>query len=119
MTVSAVSRSRSTEPPKARRKAGDIAAIEDAIIDVLEDKHESEKPKAPKLPAVPPPGCEVLMSTAQIAAAMGVSTRQVHLMISSGKFPRCDLRIGRLARWRVSTFNTWLESQCSNPKPKG
>lgn len=56
-----------------------------------------------------PVACEALMTTGQIAAAMGVSTRQVHLMISAGKFPRCDLRIGRLARWKVSSYNLWLE----------
>lgn len=86
---------------------------------MADDDKKAEKPKAAPPPAVPPPGCEVLMTTAQIAAAMGVSARQVHIMLSAGKFPRCDLRIGRLARWRVSTFNAWLESQCSKPKPKG
>lgn len=56
-----------------------------------------------------PVACEALLTAAQIACAMGVSARQVHLMISAGKFPKCDLRIGRLARWKVSSYNAWLE----------
>jgi excisionase family DNA binding protein len=52
------------------------------------------------------------MTVAQVATAMGVSRRQVEVMLSSGQFPPCDLKIGRLARWKVSTFNKWLESQC-------
>ena len=62
---------------------------------------------APAIPA----NCEALMTTEQVAAAMGVTKRQVHLMLSAGKFPSCDLRIGRLARWKVSTFNKWVNSQ--------
>lgn len=67
--------------------------------------------KARELPALPS-SCEALMTVAQIAAALGVTTRQVHLMLSAGKYPPCDVRIGRLARWKVSTHNRWLESQC-------
>lgn len=62
-----------------------------------------------------PESCDILMTTEQVAAAMGVTKRQVHLMLSAGKFPACDLRIGRLARWKVSTFNRWVSSQ-SQPK---
>lgn len=61
----------------------------------------------PDLPA----SCEALLTTAQIAAAMGVTARHVQAMLSAGKFPECDLRIGRLPRWKVSTWNQWIASQ--------
>ncbi len=66
---------------------------------------------APRPPATPPAAAEILMTAAQVASALGVTTRQIHLMLSAGKYPPCDVRIGRLIRWKVSTHNFWIASQ--------
>ena len=59
----------------------------------------------------PPASAETLMTADQIAAALGVTTRQVRLMLSAGKFPPCDVKIGRLSRWKVSSYNDWINDQ--------
>jgi predicted DNA-binding transcriptional regulator AlpA len=63
-----------------------------------------------------PPGCEALLSNAQVAAALSVSVRKVQEMISAGEFPRCDFRIGDSPRWRVGTVNAWVEARAASPK---
>jgi predicted DNA-binding transcriptional regulator AlpA len=32
-------------------------------------------------------------------------------MLSGGRFPRPDLRIGRLPKWKPSTVTAWIDAQ--------
>lgn len=73
-------------------------------------------PKPGKPPAPLPPGMETLLCRAQVAEALGVTTRTLDAMVSAGEYPRPDTHIGVLPRWRVVSHNTWIESSC---KKKG
>ncbi len=76
----------------------------------LKDKEpRGKKPRGepPQLPS----GCEALLTKAQICAALGVSLRTLQGMVSGGEFPREDLRLGVLPRWRVRTLNAWIEEK--------
>ena len=77
---------------------------------------KAEKPKAPKDPPALPPGCEALLSKAQICFAIGVSSRTLDSMIAAGEFPRSDARVGAFPRWRVQTLNAWIGRECEKPK---
>lgn len=59
-----------------------------------------------------PPGCAVLLSKEQIRTAIGVSSRTFDGMLSSGKYPKHDARIGAFPRWTVETHNAWIAAQC-------
>ncbi len=60
-----------------------------------------------------PVGCESLLSREQLCSALGVSLRKLDSMVSAGQFPRADLRLGSMPRWRVATFNRWVEEQAA------
>lgn len=74
------------------------------------------KPAARKAPPAIPPGCDALLSNAQVAAVLSVSIRTVQYMVASGEFPKCDFKIGDSPRWRVKTVNAWVEAQAVKPK---
>ena len=74
------------------------------------------KPKPPSRPrrdpAPLPVACEALLTPDQVARALGTTTRSLRGMLSAGEFPPHDLLVNKSKRWRVSTFNTWVESRC-------
>jgi predicted DNA-binding transcriptional regulator AlpA len=59
-----------------------------------------------------PPGVDALLDKAQVCAAVGVCRRTLDGMISAGEFPGADTTIASGRRWRVSTFNAWVEARC-------
>jgi len=54
------------------------------------------------------PAVEPLLSKADVVAALGCEVRTIERMISSGRFPRPDVRVGRLPRWKAETVNGWI-----------
>lgn len=64
-----------------------------------------------KRPVQVPAGVEQLLGRQQLAAALGVSTRQMDKMVGASEFPGPDLRIGSSPRWRASSVNRWIELQ--------
>ena len=61
---------------------------------------------------VVPAGVSILLSKEQIYAAIGVSDRTFDSMLSAGKYPPPDMRLGPLPRWKVETHNKWVEASC-------
>lgn len=61
-----------------------------------------------------PPGVSGVMSIRQIARALDVTPRQAARLIASGEFPRSESPAGHDPRWRVSTFNQWVEATYGN-----
>jgi len=45
----------------------------------------------------------------ELAEAIGVSRRVLERELSAGRFPKPDLRIGKMPLWRVETVRDWLE----------
>lgn len=50
-----------------------------------------------------------LWSTRLVCQHLCLSDRQLRRLLSSAKFPRPDLRIGRSLRWRRSTIEAFVE----------
>jgi hypothetical protein len=71
------------------------------------------KPKGSAPAAAPlPPGCDALLSRAQVRFALGgISERKLDGMLSAGEMPPPDDHIGNRPRWHVATFNAWLAAR--------
>jgi predicted DNA-binding transcriptional regulator AlpA len=53
-----------------------------------------------------------LITRRQVAALLGTTTRTLDQMLSVGKFPRPDVRLGAaggLPRWRMGTYRRWVK----------
>ena len=50
-----------------------------------------------------------LMSIAEISKALGIGIRTLWRWVSSGQFPKPDLSIGRVRRWKVETIQAWID----------
>jgi predicted DNA-binding transcriptional regulator AlpA len=51
----------------------------------------------------------LLLRLDEVAAALGVSRRAIERLRSAGRFPRPDLRIGRMPLWTPETIRRWVE----------
>jgi excisionase family DNA binding protein len=49
-------------------------------------------------------------SITEVATALGIGRRTLERLIASGKFPKPDLRIGRMPRWKRETVRAWIEN---------
>lgn len=57
-----------------------------------------------------------LMDVGAVCAHLALGERTLRRWISCGAFPKPDVRLaGRLLRWRASTIQNWIESQCVKP----
>lgn len=56
-----------------------------------------------------PPTIPPLMSIGDVALILKISRRGVERFRSSGKFPRPDIQVGRLPRWKQKTVSDWIE----------
>jgi predicted DNA-binding transcriptional regulator AlpA len=45
----------------------------------------------------------------EVATAIGISRRALERERSAGRFPKPDLRIGRMPLWRLETILAWIE----------
>lgn len=74
------------------------------------------KPKAPlatsRPPIVLPAHCEQLLNREQVCAALGISARTFHIMLTTGELPAPDTRLCKRPRWRVATLNRWVQDRC-------
>lgn len=50
-----------------------------------------------------------LLSIADISRASGIGVRTLWRWVSSGRFPKRDLAVGRIRRWRVQTVDKWVD----------
>ena len=53
-----------------------------------------------------------LMTVADVAAQMQVSTRQVYLMEADGRLGPLRVQVGRAVRFRRSDVQAWIEAGC-------
>jgi predicted DNA-binding transcriptional regulator AlpA len=66
------------------------------------------KPPPPSLP----PGCQALLSVAQVCVALGgITPRYLRDLRNTGQFPAPDTHFGEMPRWSVSTVNAWIEKR--------
>ena len=56
------------------------------------------------------PIIEPLLTVEGVASALSVNRRTVERMLSAGKLPGPDLRIGRMPRWKAETIRRWIEN---------
>ena len=54
---------------------------------------------------------EPLMSIKDVANILNAGRRTIERLIASGEFPRADLYIGKLPRWKRETVTTWINNQ--------
>jgi predicted DNA-binding transcriptional regulator AlpA len=47
---------------------------------------------------------------ADLAAAIGISERTIERELSAGRFPRPDLKVGKMPLWTPETIRRWVES---------
>lgn len=52
---------------------------------------------------------EPLLKLNDLPPILGACRRTIERMRSSGRFPKPDLTIGRMPRWKVSTIRTWID----------
>ncbi len=62
-------------------------------------------------PRVLPAGCEILLRRSDLAAVLGISIRSLSMMLATGKFPKADLTVGSSPRWRLATYNGWVQQK--------
>jgi predicted DNA-binding transcriptional regulator AlpA len=54
-------------------------------------------------------GIEPLLKLDDLPEILGVCRRTVERMRSGGRFPKPDLTLGRMPRWKPSTIRTWID----------
>lgn len=52
---------------------------------------------------------EPLLSIDDLARVLNCGRRTAERLLSAGKLPRPDLRIGRMPRWRPESIRRWIE----------
>ncbi len=52
-----------------------------------------------------------LLDVKMVAAALGISSRQVYRLADCGKIPR-PVRLGALVRWRRAELTDWISAGC-------
>lgn len=54
--------------------------------------------------------CRLAHDAAEVARLIGVGKRTLYRLVASGHFPRADVQLGRIHRWRRSTIENWLSA---------
>jgi predicted DNA-binding transcriptional regulator AlpA len=68
----------------------------------------------PSIPILEPP---LLLSVKEAAHLVGLSSRSVWRLVSTGQFPPADVRLGsRIVKWRRETVISWINSQTGESK---
>jgi predicted DNA-binding transcriptional regulator AlpA len=69
--------------------------------------------RRPKPPAASGPDAlpiePLLWGKREAWTALNISDRTLDRLIGSGRFPRPDVRIGRMPRWKPATIRAWIE----------
>lgn len=79
------------------------------------------KPRAKPKETLPimftvPPGTSGLLSKYQVAALLSIGMTMFKGMVATGEYPPADVRLGKLARWKVDTHNEWVASRGTKAK---
>jgi predicted DNA-binding transcriptional regulator AlpA len=53
---------------------------------------------------------EPMLSVDGVTNVLSISRRSFERLRSAGKFPRPDLHIGKMPRWRAETVRKWIEA---------
>jgi hypothetical protein len=69
--------------------------------------------------ALPPiqSALDPLVGPDDIARAWQCSRRLIEQMRATGRFPKPDVMLGRLPRWKVTTIKAWLAQQGGEGQP--
>jgi len=79
------------------------------MMDAAENR-SNEKPRS-NPPSRPP----ALLRAAEVANYLNIGARTLWRWTSAGRFPRPDLREGRVVRWRRQTVEDWLDAHREQP----
>ena len=60
-----------------------------------------------------PPALDPLLSIDDLARVLNCGRRSVERLLSAGRLPRPDIRLGRMPRWRPATIRDWIDSQAA------
>jgi predicted DNA-binding transcriptional regulator AlpA len=70
----------------------------------------------------PPHQLDHLHKINEVARILSMGKRTLERMIAAGEFPQADFRCRRIARWRSSTVQAWIDARASrrdsNPEPR-
>ena len=71
----------------------------------------SPNKKAPSLESKPEPATpeRLLIRLDELADRLGISRRTLERERSAGRFPKADVRIGKMPLWRPETIREWIE----------
>ena len=58
----------------------------------------------------------LLLDIRGASAVCQLSIRNAERLLSRGRFPQPDVRIGRLRRWRPESLAEWVGNGCGNAK---
>ena len=61
----------------------------------------------------PPPALDPLLSIDDLARVLNCGRRSVERLLSAGRLPRPDVRLGRMPRWRTVTIREWINGQAA------
>jgi len=75
------------------------------------DHHQPDNPPVAIAGRIVP----LLWGKREIRAAIGVSEATFDRLLSSGRFPRPDVRIGRMPKWRPATVHEWIDIESRRP----
>ncbi len=71
-------------------------------------------------PPTSPTNSERTVRKQGVAERTGLGVRTIERLISMGKFPGADIKIGtRILLWRESTIQRWIEEQAERHKKGG
>lgn len=59
----------------------------------------------------------LLVTAAEVARLLNVSTRTLWRQLSAGQIPQ-PVRFGGTVRWRVEEIRNWISEGCPKPQPR-
>jgi hypothetical protein len=71
--------------------------------------HETAAPDCREGQGLATQAIEPLMSIDDLAEVLKCSRRGVERLRASGRFPKPDIVVGRMPRWRPGTIRKWIE----------
>lgn len=51
----------------------------------------------------------LLWSLQDVARALSVSRRTLERLVAAGRFPKADVQIGKMPRWKPQTVRNWVD----------
>lgn len=73
-------------------------------------------PASPAATPAAPEGLAPLLRPRAVARVLGISTRTLERLLSGGRFPAPDLRIGRATLWRPASVRAWIDAEADRQR---